>query len=524
MSSLRDPRAYPGRPDAVELVQTHVSLVFLAGERAYKVKKPVDLGFLDFRTVEAREAACAEEVRLNEALAPGVYRRVAWVTRESDGSLRVDGEGKPVEPVVEMLRLPRERMLDALLERGEVDNALVESLAALIARFHATAPTGPGIDEHGSPAAIAANVRENTEQTRAFAHAPGAHAGVRTLSPRLHRFLAERAEAFVAAERTLLERRVGEGHIREGHGDIHAGNVCVLPGGILVYDRIEFTPRFRCGDTVADIGFLAMDMDGRGFRGFAALLARRYAEHSGDRDLPGLLPFYKAYRAVVRGKVLSMAAADPVLDEAEREARRRAAMRSFALAATYDLPPCLVLTCGLPGSGKTTAARAIARPFEAVLLRSDVQRKRLAGLRPTEAAAAPYGEGIYRQALTDETYGALLDDAVSALRSGRSVVVDASFATAARRAPFVEAARELGLPVVVAHVEVPEAVARTRLEAREHDPGEVSDADLEVRRRMAEGFESPRETPLVAAVDGLAVGEEATAAVLDELVSGRIAP
>lgn len=518
LAALSEPSAYRHAPASVEVIQTHVSCVFLAGTLAYKLKKPVDLGFVDFTTCEARRVACEDEVRLNQALAPGVYLRVASITREADGSLRVDGAGEPVEPVVEMRRLPAERMLDRLLDAGEVDNALIETLARLLARFHSAAPTGPGVDEHGTPEAIEFNIRENAEQTERFALERG-RPGLRTLSPVLHRFLSRRAFAFLAARPELLERRVATGRVRDGHGDLHAGNVCVLPEGILVYDRIEFAPRFRCGDVAAELAFLAMDLDARGYRGFSGYLARRYAELADDPELAELLPFYKAYRAVVRGKVLSLTAADPLLAPAGRETHRLAAMRSFHLAASYDLPPALVLTCGLPATGKSTVARAVAAPFEAVVLRSDVRRKQLVGLRPTERAAAPFREGIYGESLTARTYAALLEAAARALAEGRTVVVDASFSRVEQRRPFAALAASSGVPLAVLDVGVPGEVAAARLAARACDEREVSDADLDVYRELRERFEPPDELPAsqVVRIDGREPGEEAAAAAIDLL-------
>lgn len=516
VEQLGRPEAYPHPAPTVELVQTHVSLVFLAGDRAYKVKKPVDLGFLDFTTPERRRRACEDEVRLNGILAPGVYTGIVPVTREADGSLRMNGGGTPVEPAVEMRRLPAWRMLDRLLDAGEVDNELMNRIAALLALFHARAPTGAGVDEFGAPEAVAFNARENFEQTERFTE----EGGPRTVSPPLHAFLRSRAEAFLARERALLERRVREGRIRDGHGDLHAGNVCVTSDGILVYDRIEFAPRFRCGDVACDLAFLAMDLDARGFRGFSSFLVHRYAELAGDAELAAVLGFYKTYRAVVRAKVASLAAADRGLSAAEREERRRAAMRSFHLAASYELPPALVLTCGLPGVGKTTAARAIAAPFEALVLRSDVRRKRLAGLAPGAHAPAPFGEGIYAPELTERTYRALHEGAAAALREGRTTVVDATFGSVEQRAPFAELARSLGAALLVARVTVPEDVAVARLADRAGDPRDASDADVAVYRGLAERFEPPDELPgeQVVELDGTASLEEIAGAAIDALV------
>jgi hypothetical protein len=523
VEALRQPGAYPHEPADVELAQTHISLVFLAGDRVYKVKKPVNLGFLDYTTLDRRRRFCEEEVRLNRRLAPDVYLGVVPITRAPDGSLHVGGSGETVEVAVEMRRLPAIRMLDSLLVSGAIDNEQMGALADLLVRFHSKAATGAGVDEHGTPEAIAFNVRENFEQTEAFAAPPGlsAGAGARTVSPALHAFLSIAAGRFLAGERDLLERRVREGRIREGHGDLHAGNICLTGEGIKIYDSIEFAPRLRCGDVACDLAFLAMDLDHRGFRGFSRYLVRRYAERAGDVELERLLGFYKSYRAIVRAKVASFAAVEPELAPPEREQKRLEALRYFHLAAAYELPPVLILTCGLPASGKSTAARRLSAPFEAVILRSDTRRKVLAGLSPTQRASAGFGSGIYTPDMTERTYRSLLEDAEAALRAGRSVVVDASFSRAAQRKPFADLAETLGAPLLVAEAAAPEETIRARMAARTRDFGEVSDADFGVYLGMRQTYEPPHELPhlqQLRAEPGEA-GEEMVARAIDRLVA-----
>ncbi len=489
----------------------------------YKVKKSLDLGFADYSTLERRRRLSEAEVRLNRRLAPGVYLGVVPITRGPGGSLRVGGPGEAVEVAVEMRRLPAERMLDRLLAAGEIDNEQMETLAELLVRFHADAATGAGVDEYGRPEAVAFNVRENFEQTKPFAASPGSigQAGARTLSPELHAFLSGTAESRLASERDLLERRVGEGRIREGHGDLHAGNVCFTRDGVVVYDCIEFAPRLRCLDVACDLGFLAMDLDYRGFRGFSRYLVRSYARRARDEELEHLIAFYKGYRAVVRAKVASLAAVELELQPPERERRRLEAMRYFHLAAAYELPPVLILTCGLPASGKSTAARSLAEPFEAVLLRSDTRRKHLAGLAPSQRASAAFGAGIYTTAMTDRVYRALLDDAGGALHAGRSVVVDASFSRADQRGPFLELAEAAGAPVLIVETVASETTIRDRMAARALDLGEVSDADFGVYLGIRETYAPPGEVPAgrrLRAGPGEA-GEELTARALDLLVA-----
>ena len=494
VAGLRDPAAYSHAfTGEVQVRETHISWLFFAGARVLKVKKPVDLGFLDFTTLERRRFFCEEEVRLNRRLAPGVYLGVAPIAVAEGGGLLV-GLEPAVEVGVLMRRLPAERMLAALLERGEVDNATIAALVDVLVRFHAAAATGKGVDEHGSPQAVQRNVLENFEQTRPFTAAQGAEAssGLRVFPAGLHTFLEQRSREFLEHHRPLLEQRVAAGRIRDGHGDLHAENVCFLKergGRVVAYDCIEFAPRLRCGDVACDLAFLAMDLDARGFRGFSAFLSRSYAERSRDAGIDELLSFYKGYRALVRAKVAGLRALG-ARGEARATARLEA-LRYLGLAASYELAPALILTCGLPASGKTWAARAVARPFEAPVFSSDVRRKLLHGVPLTEHRGQALGQGLYAPQATQRTYVSLLEEAAKALEQGRTVVVDATFPTRALRAPFVELAHRRDVPLLVVWPEADEATARARLAERARDPDAISDADLAVWLRARERFESP---------------------------------
>ncbi len=485
VNALMRPEAYPDPPAEVTRIETHTAWVFLAGKRAYKVKKPVDLGFLDFTTLARRRHFCEEELRLNRRLSPAVYLGVVPIVEGRGDELRVDSQGRPVEWAVEMVRLPAARMLDAMLARGEVDNDHLNRLAHTLSRFHARAATGDEVDEHGRPESVAFNVRENFEQTLRFVG--------RTVSARQHEFLSARSAAFLTAQHRLLEQRVADGRVREGHGDLHAGNIAFVPSlgdGLVIYDCIEFNRRFRCLDVACDVAFLAMDLDQRGYAGFARYLLRRYEEESADGGLARVLPFYKGYRAVVRAKVESLTA-DGAPEAGPHVA---AAKRYWQLACAYELPPALILTCGLPAVGKSWTARALARPWNAVLLASDVRRKLLAGKAPRDDAAAAVDEGLYTPESRAATYASLRASAAEQLGKGRSVVVDATFSTRARRAPFLETAAELGVAAFVVWITADEAHVAARMAARAagRDRG-ASDADLEVYRAAKSAFEPPDE-------------------------------
>lgn len=494
LAELARPETWPGSRAPVETRRTLVSLLAFVGSRAYKVKQALDLGFLDATTLERRRHLCDEEVRLNAALAPGIHLGVVPLTLAADGHLALGGSGPVVEWAVEMVRLPAERMLARLLERGALDNAELNALVALLVDFHAAAATGPGVDEFGTAAGVGVSVEENFEQLEPFARREGVVAGgkPRVLSPAQHVFLRARARAFLTGQGDLLRARVAAGRIREGHGDLHAENVCRLPTGFVIYDRIEFNRRFRCLDVANDLAFLAMDLDLRGYPGFAGYLAHRYAEVARDPDLPRVIGFYKGYRALVRAKVAALSADRAALAPEAREALRREAMRYAQLALGYELRPSLILLAGLPASGKTTLARQLAPSLRAPVFHSDERRKRLAGVPARDSARAAWGQGLYTREARQETYRSLLADALETLRGGRSVVVDASFARRAFRRPFLEAAVRLGLPFCFVCLQAPEEVVRARLRSR---TGDASDADFEVYLREREAFEPLEEVP-----------------------------
>jgi aminoglycoside phosphotransferase family enzyme len=308
---------------AAAMVQTHISWVVLAGPFAYKLKKPVALGFLDFSTLEKRHDVCRREVELNRRLCPWVYLGVLPIYAEKDSA---SGGRTVVDYAVQMRRLPDDRMLDVLLERDQVTAAEIEAIADLLAGFHATAATGPGIDEHGATAAVRANVAENTRQTRPFIG--------RTLDARAWELVSGACARFLERRTTLFERRMAEGRIRDGHGDLHASNVC-LTEPIAIFDCIEFNDRFRYGDVAAEVAFLTMDLELNGRPDLASAFVDRYVSASGDDGLRDVLDFYLCYRAYVRGKVESLSLDEPGFSAEAYESATLRARRYFALAERY---------------------------------------------------------------------------------------------------------------------------------------------------------------------------------------------
>lgn len=323
VAGLLDPAVAPPEMVAPRLVQTHISWIVLAGPCAYKIKKPVSLGFLDYSTLEKRRAACEREIVLNRRLCPKVYLGVVPVT-EHYGQVELGGPGRVLDYAVWMRRLPEARMLDRLLERGEATARMVEAVADRLAAFHATAATGPGVDEYGTPEAVWGNAVENFDQTRPFIG--------RTIDARTWVLANWATRRFLDARRALFERRVAEGRVRDGHGDLHAASICMAEP-LAIFDCIEFNDRFRCSDVAAEVAFLAMDLEFNDRRDLAATFVDRYLAASGDDELRELLPFYISYRAFVRGKVESFKLNEPEFTAEERAQATDRARRYFAVAA-----------------------------------------------------------------------------------------------------------------------------------------------------------------------------------------------
>jgi aminoglycoside phosphotransferase family enzyme len=427
------PEMYPRRPATVDLVQTHISYVFLAGDEVYKVKKPVRFSFVDFSTLERRRHFCHEEVRLNRRLAPHVYLGVVAICRAGAAyRLGAEDDDAAVEYAVRMRRLPADRTLDQLLDRGEVTPAMIDQLARRLAEFHRRAEAGPQVTANGDVAAIAAVLEDNYGGMRPFRGT--------TIAAADDDAIQEFSRDFLRRQAPLFRRRQAQHRIRDCHGDLHSEHIC-FDGEPIIFDCIEFNPKFRYCDTASEIAFLAMDLDYHERPELARHLASVYAVHADDPELPGLVPFYQCYRAYVRGKVDSLKSAEEEVEAAERERARTSAQRHFALAYRYTWAyrPCLVAIAGLSGTGKSALASVLQTRTGFVHINSDVVRKRLAGLDAEARVAVGYERGLYSTEHSRRTYAAMLAAAEVHLRAGRGVILDATFQRRADR----DAARAL---------------------------------------------------------------------------------
>lgn len=489
LKSLMKPDAYPEEVTSVELIQTHVSYIFLTDQHAYKIKKPVDFRFLNFSTIDRRRFYCNEEVRLNRRLCPDIYEGVVELRETSDGAA-FHGTGAILDYAVKMKRLPAERMLDKLVVAGTVTPATLREVSRVIAAFHLTALTSPSIADYGRLERIMYNWQENFEQTVIFENT--------TLPAHDREFIRSWVETFAAEHEAIFQQRVDGGFIRECDGDIHLENICLDDGAIHIFDCIEFNERFRCCDTAADIAFLLMDLDYHGRHDLAVDVIDEYVARTGDHALVALIDFYKVYRAFVRGKVESFRLNDSGIDPEEQALARQRAARYFRLARGYierrRVMPSLFITCGLMGSGKSTLTAQLAFELGIASFNSDEVRKQLAGLSPCTPVRDAFGGGLYDRQSTEATYAELRRLAESQLQNGSSVIIDASFMHKNQRTPFILLAKRLSVPLVILHVVCSETELKRRLHERETEATSVSDGRVELLALQAAGFEAPDET------------------------------
>jgi uncharacterized protein len=473
IEALRHPRAYPHEVDGVEHIETHISHVLLAGEYAYKFKKPLDLGFLDFSTLERRRFCCEEELRLNRRLAPELYLGVITVNGTLDAPY-IDGTGPVLEYGVRMRRFPQ----SALLDRQPVTDELMTRLAEHIADFHAGLPVaGPG-SGFGTPARVLEPMLENLTQIRARLDDPEALARLKSLETWIH----ARFETLTP----VIEQRRAEGFVRECHGDMHRGNIALVDDRIRIFDAIEFNPNLRWIDTASEIAFLVMDLEQEGERGAAHRFLNRYLECSGDYGALAMLDFYKVYRALVRAKVLAIRWSQDDLPASEAAVIRDDFARYLELALSYTRTRRrhLLIACGLPGSGKSRLSYQLREALPLIHLRSDVERKRLFGLGELARTASSIDRGIYFPRATDWTYERLHRLADGILASGYDVLVDATFIARHRRARFETLASRHGAGFAILALDAPLDVLRERVMRRLARGADVSEADLAVLDRQ----------------------------------------
>lgn len=482
---LGDPGVFPDSAEEVEVVQTHLSVVCLAGGSAYKFKKPVRLPFADFSTLESRKEFCGQELALNRRLCPEIYLAVVPLRRRRDGSLTcLDREGgEIVDYAVRMRRLPADRMLDRLLAVDAVREADVRAIARRVVAFHRGADRGEPVLRWGDPDRLAGFARANFDEIRPEAG--------RLFPVPLLAALESRTRRDFDRWLPVLRRRASEGRVVDGHGDLHARNIC-LTDPPAIYDCIEFAPAFRCGDVATEHAFLVMDLRFRGHPELAAAYLDEVIRESRDPEIRDLMPPLVRYRAVVRAKVSAVAAGEPEIPAADRAAAADTARRYLRLAAASAVEedgPWWLMLCGLPGCGKSSIADGLAASAGGAwpVFSSDRVRKALAGAKPTEALPA----ACYTPDYSRRTYAELLRLAGASSPSSPVVLLDANFRRKEERLRAREAAVAAGARLAILWVDTDEDTIARRLHRRSGDPESVSDADHAVYRQLREQFEPP---------------------------------
>jgi len=497
IAGLMRAEAYPHAVSGpVRLAETHISWVLLTGEYAYKIKKPLRLSFLDYSTLERRKALCEEEVRLNRRHAPDLYVGTSPIAGTVDHP-RVNGSGPPLEYAVRMRQFDREAELAVLLASGSADAGELADLGADIARFHAAASPAAAGSRYGTPDTVHRVTLDNFAELRRLPECRARSRSLDALERRLTRLLETHRE-------WVLERKAA-GRVRECHGDLHCGNVVRWQGSLVPFDGIEFDPALRFIDVVSDIAFLTMDLAERGRADLRLTALQSWVETLGDCAGLRLLPYYESYRALVRAKVAALGALQTPAGGGPREAAVRTCTRYLDWASSRLAPrrPVLLVTCGLSGSGKTWLARQVAPGLGALHVRSDVERKRLAGLGPHEDSRSAPDAGIYTPQFNTRTYARLAECAAAALAGGESMVVDAAFLRRAERRQFLDLAAEGAATVAVLHCRAPQDVLRRRVTERSASRSDASEAGLEVLARQPSYWEDfdERERPHVVEVD-----------------------
>jgi len=507
LAGLLEADAYPHPVDRVEGLTTHISQLFLAGDFAYKLKRPVALGFVDFSTLDRRRFYCEEELRLNRRLAPQLYLAVVPVVRQGD-RVRIGGDGEVIDYAVQMRRFSQQ----ALLSTYPLNAALIDRLAKRVAQFHSRLTPAPPDTDYGKPSAVLAPMLDNFPPLQsALAYCDDPEGKLKRCLDRLERWTRKR----FAYLRPVIEQRRQGGFIRECHGDMHRGNIVVLDEQPVMFDCLEFNPNLRWIDTMSEVAFLGMDLAESGEISFARRLLNQYLEVSGDYAGLRLLRFYQVYRALVRAKVCAiqlmqggpMPATEPArlppfgalalgpigadhapscpsgLTEPERVAAKARAGLSHYLAlaqtCTGHHRPKLFITHGLSGSGKTWIGNLLREHLPIIQIRSDIERKRLFG-QPARGHCPAQQAVLYSAVATDKTYQRLLGLARELIEAGFSVLVDATFLKREQRAPFLALAQTLNCPSRILVMQAPMHLLRERINARRLAGEDDSDADIDV--------------------------------------------
>ncbi|MBM3226871.1 MAG: aminoglycoside phosphotransferase [Candidatus Tectomicrobia bacterium] len=471
-------RAVYGHPTTtVTVLQTHISWVILTGPYAYKIKKPVNFGFVDFSTLAKRQHFCQEELRLNRRLAPQLYVAVVPISGTPEHP-RLHDASAPIEYAVQMRQFPQEHLLSQLVAKGQLQVAHIDGLIQEVSAFHGRIAVAERQSPFGTPEAVYQPVQDNFQHLFDAVDDPLRQAHTRELEAWCQRSFRAQYATFVARKR--------DGFVRECHGDLHLGNMVLLDDAVVIFDGLEFNDHLRWIDVASDVAFLAMDLADRGRSDLAHRFVNGYVEQTGDYGLLALLPFYSAYRAMVRAKVAGLRLGQGDLSVSEATQARETFGSYLDLATQYTRPvqPQLLITHGVSGSGKTYGTQPLVDTAGAIRLRADVERKRLFGLAALERSADHRALELYTDDATQRTYAHLLQQAERVVRAGYTAIVDATFLRQAQREAFRHLAAQLGVPFTILDFCARLETSQNRIVQRLQRADDASEADLTVLQRQ----------------------------------------
>lgn len=475
IQALQNPDLFDHPVDSFEVLETHISWVLLTGDYAYKIKKPMNFGFLDFSTLDRRRHFCEEELRLNSRLASELYVDVLPITGTADAP-QLGGSGEAIEYAIRMRQFSQSELFDARQERGDLPAELLTTLARQVASFHDQLPAVADDKPLGTPEAVYAAMQENFDQIRPLL-------SDQPLLDQLDNLEAWTRTTFERHRELIAQRRAG-GFVRECHGDLHLANITVFNDRVTVFDGIEFNEPFRWIDVINDLAFLLMDLESRREYALANEVLNTYLEYRGDFEALTLLPLYKAYRALVRAKIALFTLGNPALTDTEKAGLHQRYRDYAELAESYSGIPnhYLLATSGLSASGKTCVSAAMARELGLVRLRSDVERKRLFGLGPLDQSKSPQGGNLYTPEATERTYRRLAELAGQLLEAGLPVIVDAASLRVSERTVIADVAESHSVPFALLHCEAPEEKRRAWIRERKGDASEATESLLDAQK------------------------------------------
>ena len=497
LSIIKKPSLYGNNIKNVSIIQTHISYVVLTGKYVYKIKKPVNFGFLDFSTIKKRKHFCEEELRLNRRLCPEIYLDVVSFTKKND-DIEINGSGEVIDYAIKMKEFPQESILNKLLEKNKINEKTIDNIVDILVNFYKSNKSSDEIDYFGTMEAVKHNTDENFEQTKDFINL--------TITKKIFDYIKKTTNDFLKINKNIFDDRVKNGFIKDCHGDLHSGNITLIDNKICIFDCIEFNQRFRYSDVASDIAFLSMDLDFLGHAYLSSYLIEKYVEKSKDENIFDVLNFYKCYRAYVRGKVTGFKLNDPNIDKIEKEKTINLARKYFDLAYYYtqlfsrknkkDVKPVFFITTGLTGTGKTTIARKFAVDYNAKIISSDTVRKEFAGIDKYERHHDAYNTGLYSPKKMKQIYDKIFEKADIFLKNQKNVVLDATFKIENLRDMARKISEKNNTCFLILYCNTPKEKVKEYLDARVKKKS-VSDGRWEIYVKQKDSFEKPRKNDFV---------------------------